>query len=1264
MSNITAANYCFSAHRARSLNDRINIPFYIYAPDYRDSSGGIRVLHYLCHILNEMGEEAYLINTGVASPRLRTPRLTLSKLRQHFLSGANPVTIYPEIISHNPANTPLIIRWLLNIPGHLGKPIEFEPKDLLFYYEAWCLPENMNGSPLFIHPVDHTYFNNDDNPDDDNRTLECFYANKYHIGKKPVLKEHENLISLGQEIKRTHEEIAGILRKSKALYCYEPSGIISEAQACGCPVILVRSEYWPLPPDDTHHKIPGLAIYGEENHLEKANQTLPRIPDVHAKARDNSWVMTKNMVHEAYQAQEDLLANGKPCSNEIQELWALEQEERKKHVDRFNELYLDSEINFGDVYSSTNPSTSQALRKPVRKPVLTDAYKNWLDLRNAHVEQSRALEKLISGDFQCPHDFHFIVRLVSGQEAALANSLDSLGQQLLQNWHLDILAPLEAPDGLNEIPCITWHDIRSWPMNAGATSDLVRGRKCSFVIEIPPGAILDPRYLWRISVAAEQNPSALAFFTDDDHHDVDFNRLNPRFKPGVNPAALVSSDLAGPLAIRLEAWLDAAERSAGEWQNPWFSKLLKLSDLHGWEFIKHIPDILISHPENSPESAQVCHEILNHHLKDKGIAAEILPVTERSWCIHHALHQTPETTIAIISRGRQEDLSRLLDSLFKYTRYENKQVLVVAAEANLTPPILSLVRDKKTDEKFDVQSLVVKTDDNHAALCNAAIKAARGEFVLLLDEEAQIVQESWLSELVRSAIQTGVAAVAPRIIQPGTSSLQHTGNVLGLNGLVDSPYRGTGKYGDSGYLDSIQTAHDISALPEACALIRKSSYLKAGGMDETVLANHLSMTELSLKLRENGERLLYQPLSNLVFQAAGKPGIPRQPADIALEILAADDAQNAFLQRHWPAAAIDPFWNSNLSLVQAIPTPEADFMAEWQIIPNDLPRIFARPVSNGQGYYRITSSMEALKRDGKISSGIWVQGGTRDLSPAELIRLSPDSLIVQNYLGDVCLNALAKWHSTPGRPFIVYALDDLITDLAESNPLRVTIPPDCRERLKYALTRCDRMVVSTEFLAESYRHLVSDIKVVPNCLEQKLWLPLYSRKRTSEKPRIGWAGGSTHQDDLILLKEIIEQTRNEADWIFMGMCPEEIRPLLTEYHPFVDMNDYPMHLASLNLDIAVAPLAITPFNMAKSNLRLLEYGMLAIPVVCTDIEPYRDSPACRVPNTPEAWIDALRERIYNTEAREEEGRCMRSWVQQRYLLENRTVDWLEAHLPN
>jgi hypothetical protein len=201
------------------------------------------------------------------------------------------------------------------------------------------------------------------------------------------------------------------------------------------------------------------------------------------------------------------------------------------------------------------------------------------------------------------------------------------------------------------------------------------------------------------------------------------------------------------------------------------------------------------------------------------------------------------------------------------------------------------------------------------------------------------------------------------------------------------------------------------------------------------------------------------------------------------------------------------------------------------------PRILAHPLGNGQGDFRVVAPLTAVRKAGLATECVWRQhvvGMARFFTAAEIVRLEPTSFIVQNYIHDISLAVLDEWNTSSCRPFLVYALDDLINDLDKTNPFRKYIPPNARSRLKYALARCDRLVVSTDFLAETYRHFIGDIRVVPNRLEKNIWCPLNSLKRTSNKPRIGWAGGSTHQGDLLLLKEIIEQTRDEADWVFFA----------------------------------------------------------------------------------------------------------------------------------
>lgn len=1244
------------------------MPFYIFAPDYRETSGGIRVLHYLCHILNELGEEAYILNAKEVSKTLRTPQLTFAKLEEHYAAGRNPVTVYPEIIHANPASTPVVVRWLLNVPGHLGKPIEFEEKDLIFFYEAWCLPKGKEGLPLFIHPVVDAVFNNADNPEDSNREFECYYANKYHLGRKPILPEHRNLISLGQEIKRTPEEIAGILRKAKVLYCYEPSGIISEAQACGCPVLLIQSHYFPLPSDDTHHRIPGLAIYGEENAYEKALVTLPQITERHSRNRANSWEMAIQLIQNVYAAQRDLEENGKPLVNNGQKLWNLSKDERVSALDQLREFYLDSGLYFKDI-NDLEPLNSgleqgHVRRSSVSKSQLDRVHQLWLDKRGFIETDTLFLEVQHNTNAFLHSEFKLLIRLGTSDNALLADTLDALSQQIDERWILDIVSELPSPDGIEEVPNIRWYTVESLSLAKPLLDDLVAASPCKWVIELPAGVRPDILYLARLAKETERSPDALAFYVDDDCCDETETRFSPRYKPRVNPAYLQSVDLAGPLCVSKKCWV-ASGGASNESTSPWYGQLIRIADRFGWQSIAHVPDILLTYYKSFPSNPESCTSALAESLKAKGIAADVQYLTNDSWEIHYNPATYPAITVAVLSQGQLEFIIRCVNSLIKNTQYPDFEIVIVTQPLAGDPDYYSWL--KAVQERADAPRIRVAFTlggSNYAALCNQAIAAAAHELVVLLREEVVIVQDRWLDELSRASMSESVAAVSPLIHHAGNAQIAATGCVFGMMGEFGSPFASSAALGDDGYLNYLKVTRDVAAPPSSCMLVRKGSYQKVGGMDDEAYGDYCGEIDLGLRFRNEGLRCLVHPRASVVF------GGETSHYDLGKRLLAFSFKREASrtLRKRWGTRSIkDPYWNPNLSLLSPTPLPETEFRAQWQYMPSNKPRILANPLGNGQGDFRVTSPLTAVRKAGLAMECVWrqkISGVARYFTAAEIAQLDPTTVIIQNYIHDISLAALDDWRASSTRPFIVYTLDDLVNDLDLTNPFRKHIPPNARSRFKYALERCDRLVLSTEYLADTYRHFIADIKVVPNRLQKEVWLPLTNQKRTGDKPRIGWAGGSTHQGDLILLKEIIEQTRSEADWIFFGMCPDEIRPLLAEYHDLIPFDDYPAYLASLNLDIAVAPLAQTPFNQGKSNLRLLEYGALGIPVVCTDIDPYHNSPACRVANTPNAWIAALRERIHDPEAREHEGKAMREWVLRHYMLEDHLEEWLKAHLPS
>jgi glycosyltransferase involved in cell wall biosynthesis len=220
--------------------------------------------------------------------------------------------------------------------------------------------------------------------------------------------------------------------------------------------------------------------------------------------------------------------------------------------------------------------------------------------------------------------------------------------------------------------------------------------------------------------------------------------------------------------------------------------------------------------------------------------------------------------------------------------------------------------------------------------------------------------------------------------------------------------------------------------------------------------------------------------------------------------------------------------------------------------------------------------------------------------------------------------------------------------------------PDIGKRIARALALCDRLIVSTEPLAEAYGRGARDVRVVANSLDDSRWDGLESRPRSGPRPRVGWAGAGQHPGDVLQLLPVVKATRGEIDWVFFGICPPEIRMLGVESHAFVPAEDYPARLASLSLDAAVVPLADVAFNHAKSNLKLLEYGVLGIPALCSDLTPFRGTPARLVGPSADDWIAALRQLVGDREAARAQGEALRDWVRAGWMLSARLDDWARA----
>jgi len=209
-------------------------PYYIMAPAYSEHSAGVRLLHHLCSLLNQLGFEAY-VHTSQISGDLWTPPLTRSVQLAHRKAGKVPVVVYPEISATHWLKLGLSVRYLLYYPGAHAGPKDFDSDTLVFKLGADVLYRG--GFNLELPTIDTERFQPPaaGTP----RHLVLFYYNRY---SGPLRDFGSDAVEISPRQPKSLDETAALYQRARVLYAYEYSTAIQEARLCGCPVVYLPNE--------------------------------------------------------------------------------------------------------------------------------------------------------------------------------------------------------------------------------------------------------------------------------------------------------------------------------------------------------------------------------------------------------------------------------------------------------------------------------------------------------------------------------------------------------------------------------------------------------------------------------------------------------------------------------------------------------------------------------------------------------------------------------------------------------------------------------------------------------------------------------------------------------------------------------------------------------------------------------------------------------------------------------------------------------------
>jgi GT2 family glycosyltransferase len=680
--------------------------------------------------------------------------------------------------------------------------------------------------------------------------------------------------------------------------------------------------------------------------------------------------------------------------------------------------------------------------------------------------------------------------------------------------------------------------------------------------------------------------------------------------------------------------------------------ILKLISVNGHRLIQHVAEPLLITPEpNARQEEPDERAIVENYIVSNGCPnGKVLQLSPRLYRALYLQAESPLVSIIIPNEGIHLT-QRCLESLLQNTGYSHYEVLIVdnhskdAASLNWLEGIGAI----------DPQRFRIVYNDGRSniyAMNNAGAKVARGNLLVFVDPASQFIESSWLDALVIHGQRPQVGAVGVKLVDTDLKVIS-AGIVLGMKPGNEHAFAGE-RFDDIGYLQRLTVDQSYSALSSQCIMVRASLFETVGGFNENSKRTTDTDIVFCLKVKARDLENIWTP--HAVVQWG--PSIAATKNTSAHDLASSDK----FLSSWLPALANDPAYNKNLSLISQPYSVEPLHELSWRPLSwRPSPVVLAHPSDDtGCGQYRVIQPLKAMMQEGIADGAI----SFRHLVPAELERIQPDTIIFQRPLGREFLDFM-KHAKAYSNAFKVYEIDDLITNIPIKNYFKSQHPKDTVKLLREGIAQVDRLIVSTPGLAEAYSGWHKDIQVLELKLPPVWWSNLTVTRTEHKKPRVGWAGGSSHLGDLELITDVVKDLADEVDWIFFGMCPAKLRPYVKEFHSGVPIHMYPQKLATLDLDLAVAPLENNQFNDCKSNLRLLEYGACGYPVICSSSRAFSESnlPVTVVKNKYKNWIDAISEKINDRENLSKEGielkeSVLKNWLLDKDQLSNWKSCWL------
>ena len=557
-----------------------------------------------------------------------------------------------------------------------------------------------------------------------------------------------------------------------------------------------------------------------------------------------------------------------------------------------------------------------------KESVAEGGYEAWLA---GHKVDKRSLRRQKHAAFEQKPLISIVIPLYCTPLPYLKELLESVRRQSYENWQL-CLADGSPDDKAKEFiekhygreKRIVYRKLEENGGISANTNEAVALAAGEYLMLCDHDDTLEPDALYEI-VKAINDTGADVLYTDEDKVSMDGRHyFDPNFKPDFNLFRLRENNYICHIFVVKKSLTDETGLLRSEFDGAQdFDFILRCCEKA--QKITHIPKVLYhwrchmdstaADPSSKAYAYEAGRKAVREHYQRLGIDAKVEMTERPGWYRSHVKVQgNPLISVIIPNKDHTDDLELCLFSMTRKSTYRNYEILIV--ENNSEKEETFEYYRKLPDRYPKARVLTWEKEFNYSAINNFAAKEAKGEYLLFLNNDVEILTPDWMEEMLQNCQQENVAAVGAKLYYPD-DTIQHAGVVLGLGGIAGHIMCRASKE-DPGYFGRMISVQEISAVTAACMMVKKSDFDAVGGLDETfqVAFNDI---DLCMKFRAAGKKIIFTPYAELYHYESKSRGLEDTP-----EKQFRFDKEVKRFQEKWAQQLEmgDPYYSPNLSVTE------------------------------------------------------------------------------------------------------------------------------------------------------------------------------------------------------------------------------------------------------------------------------------------------------------------------------------------------------------